>query len=235
MTEFIENIFSTIFGNNVVLATILIAMVPIIELKGAIPFSMSPEIWGTVALSEVNAFLIAFLGSSLIVPVLALIYNPIIKWLKTTKLFRNIAEKIENRVSSKKQKIEEDAIKKTENSSLEKQTENNSQVKTKKIDKKFVLKLLGVFTFVAIPLPLTGVWTGTCIAVALGLNFGWTCLTVISGNLVAGLIITLISHFFGDATMIFVYILLAVVLVAALFCLLKKLITKNKKNSTENK
>ena len=123
MTEFIENIFSTIFGNNVVLATILIAMVPIIELKGAIPFSMSPEIWGTVALSEVNAFLIAFLGSSLIVPVLALIYNPIIKWLKTTKLFRNIAEKIENRVSSKKQKIEEDAIKKTENSSLEKQTD----------------------------------------------------------------------------------------------------------------
>ena len=32
MTDFIENIFSSIFGNNVVLATILIAIIPIIEL-----------------------------------------------------------------------------------------------------------------------------------------------------------------------------------------------------------
>lgn len=231
MTEFIENIFSTIFGNNVILATILIAVVPIIELKGAIPFSMSPEIWGTVALSEWKAFLFAFLGSSLIVPILALIYNPIIKWLKTTKLFRKIAEKIENRVSSKKQKIEEDVNNKTEN---KESLDNSENGQAKKFDKKFILKLLGVFMFVAIPLPLTGVWTGTCIAVALGLNFGWTCLTVISGNLIAGLIITLISHLFGEATIIFVYILLAIVVLVILFGLIKKLISKKASEKTKS-
>ena len=230
MTEFIENIFSTIFGNNVILATILIAVVPIIELKGAIPFSMSPEIWGTVALSEWKAFLFAFLGSSLIVPILALIYNPIIRWLKTTKLFRKIAEKIENRVSSKKQKIEEDVNNKTEN---KESLDNSENGQAKKFDKKFVLKLLGVFMFVAIPLPLTGVWTGTCIAVALGLNFGWTCLTVISGNLIAGLIITLISHLFGEATIIFVYILLAIVILVLLFGLVKKLVNKKINKKTQ--
>ena len=231
MTEFIENIFSTIFGNNVILATILIATIPIIELKGAIPFSMSPEIWGAVALSEWKAFLFAFLGSSLIVPILALIYNPIIKWLKTTKLFRKIAEKIENRVSSKKQKIEEDVNNKTEN---KESLDNSENGQAKKFDKKFILKLLGVFMFVAIPLPLTGVWTGTCIAVALGLNFGWTCLTIISGNLIAGLIITLISHLFGEATIIFVYILLAIVVLVILFGLIKKLISKKASEKTKS-
>ena len=92
MTEFIENIFSSIFGNNVILATILIAVVPIIELKGAIPFSMSSQIWGTNALSLVSAFLYGLLGSCLVVPILALIYTPIINWLKKTKLFKKLAE-----------------------------------------------------------------------------------------------------------------------------------------------
>ena len=79
MTEFIENIFSSIFGNNVILATILIAIIPIIELKGAIPFSMSPEIWGSFALPYWEAFIYGLIGSSLIVPILALLYVPIIK------------------------------------------------------------------------------------------------------------------------------------------------------------
>ena len=96
MTEFVEGIFSNIFGSNVVLATILIAMVPVIELKGAIPFSMAVDIWGINALSFFPALIYGILGSSLIVPILALIYKPVINWLKRTKLFRRIAEKIEN-------------------------------------------------------------------------------------------------------------------------------------------
>lgn len=222
MTELIENIFSSIFGNNVILATILISVVPIIELKGAIPFSMSPEIWGSFALPYWEAFIYGLIGSSLVVPILALLYTPIINWLKKTKLFKKLAEKLENRVNSKKQSIETKAEEKTEE-------ENTKKKKNKRVyDKKFFLKLFGVFAFVAIPLPLTGVWTGTCIAVALGLGFGWTCLSVVLGNIVAGLLITLASTLFGDATMVFVYILLGVVLLALLFGLIKKIIIKQK-------
>ena len=222
MTEFIENIFSSIFGNNVILATILIAIIPIIELKGAIPFSMSPEIWGSFALPYWEAFIYGLIGSSFIVPILALLYVPIINWLKKTKLFKTLAEKLENRVNSKKQNIETKAEEITDEKS------NKKQNKKRVYDKKFFLKLFGVFAFVAIPLPLTGVWTGTCIAVALGLGFWWTCLSVITGNVVAGLLITLASTLFGDATMIFVYILLGVILIALLFTIIKKLINKNK-------
>ena len=222
MTEFIENIFSSIFGNNVILATILIAIIPIIELKGAIPFSMSPEIWGSFALPYWEAFIYGLIGSSLIVPILALLYVPIINWLKKTKLFKTLAEKLENRVNSKKQNIETKAEEITDEKS------NKKQNKKRVYDKKFFLKLFGVFAFVSIPLPLTGVWTGTCIAVALGLGFWWTCLSVITGNVVAGLLITLASTLFGDATMVFVYILLGVILIALLFTIIKKLINKHK-------
>ena len=219
MTAFIENIFSSIFGNNVILATIIIAMVPMIELKGAIPFSMSQDIWGASKLSLWQAFGCGLLGSSLLVPLLALLYTPIIRWLKTTKVFRSLAEKIENKINSKKENIE---------------AKSNDQTLSSK--KKLWAKIIGVFLFVAIPLPLTGVWTGTCLAVALGLGFWTTCATVIVGNTIAGLLITLISSFFGDSTMIFVYIFLAIILLLLIFFAIRGTIknVKKRKNNTEN-
>ncbi len=236
MTEFIENIFSSIFGNNVILATILIAVVPIIELKGAIPFSMSSQIWGTNALSLVSAFLYGLLGSCLVVPILALIYTPIINWLKKTKLFKKLAERVEARVNSKKKGIEKKIEDNKEENSKQLNLQENHAKERKRIkyDKKFFLKALGVFAFVAIPLPLTGVWTGTCIAVALGLGFWGSTITVILGNIVAGIIITFVSHLFGDATLIFFYILIAVIVLSFICMLIFRLVNKNK-NKANNK
>ena len=85
MTDLIRDVFSTIFGDNVILATILIAMLPIIELRGAIPFAMSADFWGANALSNISAFWVSFIGSSLVVPILALIFIPVLNWLKKTK------------------------------------------------------------------------------------------------------------------------------------------------------
>ena len=201
MTSVLEHFFSTVFGNNVVLATILIAIVPIIELKGAIPFSMSEEIWGTFALNSWQAFLFSFIGSSLIVPVLALIYMPIIRWLKNTKLFRSIGNAIENKVNRKKDKVE------------------NKHSKT-----SIAIKVLSVFLFVAIPLPFTGVWTGTCLAVVLGLGFWLTCFTVILGNVVAGIIVTLFSSIVSP--IVFLYIFLGLIAVGIVFFTIRTMISK---------
>ena len=55
-----------------------------------------------------------------------------------------------------------------------------------------LLKQLGVFIFVAIPLPMTGVWTGTAISVFLDLKFKHAVLPVIIGNFIAGLLISLL-------------------------------------------
>ena len=276
MTEFIEQIFHNLFGNNVWLATILIAMVPVIELKGAIPFSMSSQIWGTEALGLFSAFWAGLLGSCLVVPILVLLYKPIISFLKKTKLFRRLGQKIEERVNSKKQKVEQEIGEKNVNeneSNLNKNLNKSEQNLTKnlveneanfsqnlseksdkilvKIDQNLLKndikideniskndlkkdknmdslkkRILSVFIFVALPFPFTGVWTGSCLAVALGLNFWQSTTTVVLGNVVAGIIIAIVSSLFGDATLIFFYALLAFILAGILYFAVRAIVKK---------
>jgi len=52
---------------------------------------------------------------------------------------------------------------------------------------------LGLFIFVAIPLPGTGVWTGSLIASLIDLRFKYAFPTIFLGNLVASLIIMSLS------------------------------------------
>lgn len=63
---------------------------------------------------------------------------------------------------------------------LERRTMNKSA----KVEK---FKLLGLFLFVAIPLPTTGVWTGSMLAVLLGMKRWPSFFAIVAGNMVAGL------------------------------------------------
>ena len=215
MTEFLQNLFATLFDDNVILATILISMLPIIELRGGIPFGMASHIWGSKALTYAESMLYAFLGSSSVVFLLALLIKPLINWLKKTKLFHKIATWFEQKILGKSQKIEQ---------------ESKSQPSEKKSKWK---KILGVFIFVAIPLPLTGVWTGTCIAVFLGLSYLETCGTVIVGNLCAGLITMLVSLIFKDNTIYVLYIFLAIAAILMIAGLIKILIRNKKQKESD--
>ena len=210
MTEFIHNLFSSVFNNNIILATILIAMLPIIELRGAIPFAVNEKLWTIYTMSTWEAFAWSFLGSSLVVPVIALIFLPLINWLKKTKWFGKLATAIENKVKSKTTNIEDSAV------------------KSKKFSKSYWKKMLAVFVFVAIPLPLTGVWTGTCVAVFIGLDYVSTCVSVILGNLTAGLIITLILLFFPWLNNWLFPIFLGLVVVVIIYEIIKGKIKKQK-------
>lgn len=53
--------------------------------------------------------------------------------------------------------------------------------------------ILALTIFVACPLPITGVWTGTIIAWLLGLKRGKSYLAIILGAIIAGLIVTLLT------------------------------------------
>ncbi len=214
MTDWISGILVNIFGNNVVLATVLISMVPIFELRGAIPIGVH-ELWGSVALNNWTAFGWSLLGSSLVVPIIALIFIPIINWLKKTKLFGKLATSIEQRIKNKAEGI------------------GGAEEKSKKFSRAYWKKVLAVFVFVAIPLPLTGVWTGTCVAVFLGLDYLTTCTTVITGNVIAGLLIALILQFFPWLNNWLIWIFLGLLLVFIIIEIIKHFIKKNKtKNNT---
>ncbi len=221
MTQAIEKFFSSIFGSNVILATILIAMVPIIELKGALPFSMSVSIWGQNSLDIGQAFLFSVLGSSIVIPILLLLYIPIINFFKKTKIFKKIAIRIEEKINSKKQGVD-NKIEQIEQTKQDKPIQKNRKI--------FLIKLLSVFLFVAIPLPFTGVYTGSCLAVALGLGFWWGVLVVFVGNLVAGTIMAFLSSLF-PSTMTLVYIFLGLILIFAIIYFIRKIIIKNRNNN----
>ncbi len=52
----------------------------------------------------------------------------------------------------------------------------------------------GLLLFVAIPLPGTGVWTGSLIAALLDMRFKWTFPVIFVGNLIAGILVMLLSQ-----------------------------------------
>ena len=216
MTEFLHNLFANVFNDNVILATILIATLPVIELRGAIPFATNPGFWGGLAMSNWSSFGWSLLGSCLIVPILALFFSPLIKWLKSTKAFNKIATAFENRVKSKASGIE------------------GADTKSNKFSKTYWKKMLAIFIFVAIPLPLTGVWTGTCVAVFVGLDFWSTCASVICGNIVAGLLISLILMFFPVLNDWLFYIFLIIIALVIIYELIMFVVNKHKKKKTSN-
>ncbi len=212
MTEFLHNIFASVFNNNVILATILISILPVIEIRGALPFATNPGFWAEHVLTNWEAYGWSLLGSSLIVPILALLFLPLIRLLKKVKIFRNLANTVENRVKSKASGIE------------------GAEEKSELFSKAYWKKFLAVFIFVAIPLPLTGVWTGTCVAVFIGLDYVSTCISVIGGNIIAGLLITLILQFFPVLNSYLFYIFIVLVLLVMVYELIKHIIKKKKAN-----
>lgn len=167
MVEFVSGLIK-----NRYLATLLVSFLPMIELKGGIIFSRG------LGLGLLTAFAVAYLGSTLAFILVYFLLKPVFALLKKIKWFKSFIEKIENYI--------EDKAKET----VSKQQQNqNSKARSENF-----IKQLSVFIFVAIPLPMTGVWMGTAIAVFLGLKFSQCILPIALGNLVAGTIITLLAE-----------------------------------------
>ena len=55
-------------------------------------------------------------------------------------------------------------------------------------------KRVGLILFVAIPLPVTGAWTGSLAAVLFGVKFKHAFLSILIGVLIAGAIVTCLSY-----------------------------------------
>lgn len=99
MTDFIvEAITGADMGKY--LATFIISMIPVIELRGAIPIGVS------LGLSHVEAMGISIIGNMLPVPFIILFIRPIFKWMtkKSEKLGR-LATKLETKAEGKWDKI----------------------------------------------------------------------------------------------------------------------------------
>lgn len=57
-------------------------------------------------------------------------------------------------------------------------------------------KELGLITFIAIPLPTTGLWTGSAVAAFLGLDFKKSVMCAALGGIISAILITIMSVVF---------------------------------------
>ena len=135
------------------------AMIPIIELRGAIPLGMG------LGLQWWQSYLYAVIGNMIPVPFILLFITKIIAWMTKSRV--KFFNKIGNWLTSK----------------AEKNREKNEKY-----------SFWGVCLFVAIPLPVTGAWTGSLVAATIGMKWWKALISCLIGVLIAGVIVTLVSY-----------------------------------------
>ena len=190
------------------IVTTLIAILPIVEARLAIPIGLG------LGMGYIKSWAFAFIGSSLIVPLLLLVLIPFVKWLAKTKLFHKLGEVVYEKFESKSKSVGE--------------ADEDGEVPPEIRRKRDLKKMLGVFVFVAIPLPLTGVWTGSAVASIVKLPYGKAVASVIAGNLVASLIILLLCRFF-NAYINYIILALALIAIVVVLVLIVKVIVHKPK------
>lgn len=194
MAEFLLEFLKNI-TNDGKLLTLLISVFPLVELKGAIPIGLGLQE------NLLTSATLAYIGSTLIcIPVYFLLI-PIFNLLKKIKFIKRLVEKIEIVLKNK-------AIK------VSKATENADEKKDK-------ILALALFIFVAIPFPVTGIWTGTAIAVFLQMKFSKCFLPLVLGNLVAGILITLLTLLFKNNLNIIINALFVIALIMLIIFIVK--------------
>ena len=158
-----------------IILVFLISMLPIIELRGAIPvgavggFELSFDLAFLDGLASLPAlpwwinYPICVLGNFLPVPFILLFIRRIIEWMKHVKFLNKIAFWLEKKAQKHSAKI-------------------MTGVAT------------GLFLFVAIPLPGTGAWTGALVAALFGMKKRMAMPTILLGVMAAGVIMTLGSY-----------------------------------------
>jgi len=137
---------------------VLIAIMPIIELRGSIPagiFLLKLPIW--------YVFIVSVIANIIIIPII--IYGMGIVEKIITK--RTWGEKI--------------------------MTAFNNHIRKKHTRKIERYKLMALFIFVAIPMPMTGAWTGSFIAYVFGLPPKRAMIYIACGVFTAGILVTLLS------------------------------------------
>lgn len=198
MTEALGEFLLKLFGGNTYAATLFVSMFPLIELKGAIPIGT-----GLFGMPLWQTSLVAYLGSTIVSVAEFFLLIPVFNLLKRISLIKKLVLKVEGIFARKAEEIA-------------KKTEGSAEKEAKKI------MLWSLFVFVAVPFPVTGVWTGTAIAVFLGLKFRESVLPIAAGNLVAGGIITLLTFLLGEKyTNYLIYALFVIALIMLVVFIVK--------------
>ena len=144
--------------------TFFIAMVPIVELRGAVPFGLSPAMGGS--LPVIPLYILCILGNMIPVPFIYFFARKILTWGADKKVIGKFFTWCLEKGEKGGQKLQEKAGRGL---------------------------FFALFLFVGIPLPGTGAWTGTLAASFLEMDFKKSCVAVMAGVILAGIIMGIAS------------------------------------------
>ncbi len=134
----------------------IIAALPVLELRGAIPIGLS------MGVEVKRVMLFSIIGNLIpVVPILFLL-EPVSAYLRKFWLFKKFFEWLFERTRKRSDLIEK-------------------------------YEFLGLMLFVAIPLPITGAWTGCVAATLFKIRLRYALLAITLGVLIAAVIVTAVS------------------------------------------
>lgn len=150
-----EELLSLGFSQELVI--LIIAALPISELRGAIPVAIN-----LFHLPWYYALSLAVIGNLLPIPLILLFLDSISKQLSKIGFFKRMFDWLFELARKRGGLVER-------------------------------YERIGLILFVAIPLPITGAWTGSLVAVLLGLRFRHAFVSIFIGIIIAGAIVTCLS------------------------------------------
>jgi uncharacterized membrane protein len=136
---------------------VVLSMLPILELRGAIPWALAP---GGGGLPWTEGVPLAILGNMIPVVPLLLWLGPASDWLRRYPILDRFFTWLFRRTRRKGRLVEK-------------------------------YQALGLVLFVAIPLPVTGAWTGAAAAFVFGVPFRQALPAILAGVLMAATVVTL--------------------------------------------
>jgi uncharacterized membrane protein len=140
------------------LSTILLSMLPVSELRGAIPVAI-----GIYHFDPLTAYILTVFGNFLPVVPILLLLEPVSGYLRRYPLWDRFFKWLFTR------------------------THRNHSESFEKYG------TLALALFVAIPLPVTGAWTGCVAAFVFGIKFKHALPAITAGILIAGIIVTTLT------------------------------------------
>ncbi|MCX8194286.1 MAG: small multi-drug export protein [Candidatus Pacearchaeota archaeon] len=145
---------------NRLLTSMLLSLLPIVELRGGIPYAISNGI------SPLVALILCTFANIFVTPICFFFLDNLHKLLLKIKIYKKNFNLYIKSIRKRKEKVEKN------------------------------YQTYGIFAltiFVAIPLPITGAWTGALVAWLLGFKRTRSFFAISLGVIIAGIIVTLIT------------------------------------------
>ena len=156
------------------LCVFVVAMLPMFEIHGAIPFGLSGALWGNGVLPLWQVCLLSFLGATILALVVLLILKLVLRIISTNKKFKKQYKRFQAWLDKK----------------FFKYSMKNSNTKTK--------KWWTLMLFTAVPLPFSGVWTSCLLSIFMDLKFFASFGAIVVGNVITTMVVSLFCTVFAS-------------------------------------